>query len=57
MRVPIDRTQNDPATFVQLLDEYEGRALRQFPFKANPKPTIMVRDERGRFIPKEKRDV
>lgn len=46
MYVPIDRTENDPLTFREVLREFE-----RGPMSNHPKP----RDERGRFTKKETR--
>lgn len=46
MYVPIDRTENDPLTFREVLREFE-----RGPMSNHLKP----RDERGRFTKKETR--
>lgn len=50
-RVPIDRTENDPGLFVQVLDEFEGRAVKPLPHHLQP------RDKDGRWAKKEDTDV
>lgn len=49
MKVPVDRTENDPDLFTQVLDEFEGRAVKPLPVHLQP------RDKNGRFTKKEPR--
>lgn len=46
--VPVDRTENDPDIFTEVLDEFEGRAPKPPPNHLQP-----ARDKSGRFIKKE----
>jgi hypothetical protein len=46
-RVAIDRTENDPDIFREILDEFEGRAITPLPTSLQP------RDPSGRFTKKE----
>lgn len=47
-RVAIDRTENDPDIFKEILDEFEGRTPQPLPTHLQPN-----RDPKGRFIKKE----
>lgn len=51
MRVPIDRTENDPGIFRAVLHEFEQGPIR---LPSNLRPA--QRDAHGRFIKKEKHD-
>jgi hypothetical protein len=50
MRVPIIRTENDPATFLEVLHELERQPYRdpKGRFKPTPKPDEGTRDGEGR---------